>query len=95
MSTLSTASTLSAVLTERTAGPSTASTDLVSQVRAHLAAGAGIATVAARLGMPESLVATVVDAMVAAGTVAGGCSPGCTLPRQERPVTCAGCPLAR
>jgi phosphate/sulfate permease len=72
-----------------------APTDLVGQVRAHLVAGAGVATVAARLGMPDSLVTTVVDALVAAGTVAGGCSPGCALPRQERPVTCAGCPLAR
>jgi hypothetical protein len=72
-----------------------APTDLVGQVRAHLAAGAGIATVAARLGMPESIVAAVVDALIAAGAVTGTCSPGCALPRQERPVTCAGCPLAR
>lgn len=76
---------------------------MVGVVLDEVGRGGTTATVAARTGLPADLVAGVVAELAAAGLVrapscpdraAGTCGVA-GLPRAERPVTCAGCPLAR
>lgn len=73
---------------------------VVGRVLAEVRHGGTPDAIAARTGLPPDLVTAVLTELVAAGvvgtascTVAGGCSVAST-PRAERPVTCAGCPLA-
>lgn len=72
---------------------------VVARVVDEVGRGGTPAAIAARTGLPADLVEGVLAELVAAGVVEAVCSSGATcsvaaLPRAERPITCAGCPLA-
>lgn len=61
------------------------------------ARGGTVPQVAARLGLPEELVRSILDHAERLGLVAvadGGCASGCPH-GPDLPAACAGCPLAR
>ena len=74
---------------------------LLADVVAAAGRGAGPATVARELGVDVGLVETVLDHAARVGLVQTSSSalgrtecPTCP-PREQRPVSCAGCPLTR
>ena len=74
---------------------------VVARVLDEVCRGGTPATIAARSGLPPDLVTAVLTELVAAGVVGtASCSVGPTcgvasMPRDDRPVRCASCPLTR
>lgn len=77
---------------------------VVDRVLAELRRGGTSEAIAARAGLPTDLVVGVLRELTAVGLVGPAASAGCStgptcaiadLPRADRPVTCAGCPIAR
>ncbi len=73
---------------------------VVARVLQEVRRGGTPSTIAARTGLPPDLVTAVLTELVAAGlvgtascSVAGGCGVAAMVP-DDRPVTCAGCPLS-
>jgi len=73
---------------------------VVARVLDEVRRGATPPTIAIRTGLPPDLVTAVLTELVAAGVVGtASCSVGPTcgvaaLPRDDRPVRCASCPLS-